>query len=87
VGKNGVKWEPHKHDGLLIAVELELNGDVHTLPCPLIRDESGTADYEAIRRYFEEQDFSVGQILSIHHGMLSFLEPNQVYPERSNLRQ
>jgi len=86
-----VKWEPHKHDGLLIAVELELNGDVHTLPCPLIRDESGTADYEAIRRYFEEQDFSVcrpdsehsswnAQFLGTEPSLSREIEPTAVTP-------
>ncbi len=69
-----MKWDPRNHDGLLIAVEIELDNDVHIMPCPLMKQACGSTDYDAIRQYFDKQDYSVGQILSIHHGMLSFLQ-------------
>jgi hypothetical protein len=66
-------WLPEKHDGLLIAVEIELDNDVWVKPCPLMKLPCGATNYSAIRGYFERQNFTVGQILSIKHGMHTFL--------------
>ncbi len=66
-------WLPENHDGLLIAVEIELDDDVHVKPCPLMKLPCGSTDYSAIRDYFERQNFAVGQILAIRHGMQTFL--------------